>query len=71
MPIVLERLAEAGQRRREDLVPLQFEQIGDAPPAPAVMPGAVHQDEGLARLFGHEQSFAVVGFEQCGSFSAD
>src|SRR6185503_11712702 len=33
--------------RREYLVALLFQEVGDAPPAPAAVPGAVHQHEGL------------------------
>jgi hypothetical protein len=40
-------LADASERRREDLVALLFQEVGDAPPAPAAMPRAVHQHEGL------------------------
>jgi hypothetical protein len=44
--------ADAGERRREHLVPLLFQEVRDAPPAPAAVPGAVHEHEGLglARL---------------------
>ena len=38
-------VADAGQRRREYLVTLLLQQVGDAPPAPAAMPGAVNEDE--------------------------
>ena len=42
-------LAEAGQRRREDLAALLFEQVGDAPPLPAAARGAGNEHEGLRR----------------------
>src|SRR5688500_4298509 len=37
-----------GQRRREDLVTLGFEKVRDALPAPAAVPCAVNEHEGLA-----------------------
>src|SRR5438876_385751 len=40
-------LAEPGHRRREYLVAFLLEQVGDPPPAPPAMPGAVHQHEGF------------------------
>jgi hypothetical protein len=40
-------LAKARERWREHLVALPLEQVGDAPPAPAAMPGTMNQDEGL------------------------
>ena len=39
---------QACQRRREHFVTFGFEQVGDAPPAPAAVPGAVNEDEGVA-----------------------
>ena len=40
---------EPGERRREDLVPLRLQPVGDASPAPAAVIGAMDQHEGLAR----------------------
>ena len=40
-------LADAGERRREHLVALLFQQVRHAPPAPAAVPRAVHQHECL------------------------
>ena len=42
-------LAQPGHGRREHLVAALLQEIGDAPPAPAAVPGAVHQHEGLRR----------------------
>src|SRR5262249_28799867 len=42
-------LADAGESRREHLVPALLQKIGHAPPAPAAVPGAVHEHEGLRR----------------------
>jgi len=42
-------LAEPGERRREHLVALFLQQVGDAAPAPSAVPGAVDQHEGFAR----------------------
>src|SRR6185312_1768575 len=41
-------VGQSGERRRKHLVSLRFEQIGHAPPAPAAVPGAVDEHEGLA-----------------------
>src|ERR1700674_447414 len=38
-------LAEAGERGREDAVAAGGEEIGEAPPAPAAMKGAMHEHE--------------------------
>ena len=40
-------LADAGERRREHIVALLFQQVRQAPPAPAAVPRAVHQHECL------------------------
>src|SRR5262245_19294895 len=42
-------LADAGESRREHLVLVLLQKIGHAPPAPAAVPGAVHEHEGLRR----------------------
>jgi hypothetical protein len=42
----MDALAEAGERRGVDLVAALFEPVGHPPPAPAAVPGAVHQHEG-------------------------
>src|SRR5262245_57386498 len=42
-------LADARESRREHLVPALLQKIGHAPPAPAAVPGAVHEHEGLRR----------------------
>src|SRR5580704_6657962 len=41
--------AEAGERRRKNLVPAPDEQIRHAPPAPTAVPGAVHEHKSLCR----------------------
>src|SRR5262249_49125419 len=43
-------LAQTRHRRREHLVPALLQKIGHAPPAPAAVPGAVHEHEGLRRV---------------------
>src|SRR5262249_58710088 len=40
-------LADAGESRRKHLVPALLHKIGHAPPAPAAVPRAVHEHEGL------------------------
>ncbi len=42
-------LAQSRHCRRERLVPALLQKIGHAPPAPAAVPGAVHEHEGLRR----------------------
>src|SRR5262245_19674591 len=42
-------LADAGEGRREYLMPALLQKIGHATPAPAAVPGAVYEDEGLRR----------------------
>jgi len=42
-------IAVAGKRRRKDLVAMPFEDVGDAPPAPAAVICAVHEHECRAR----------------------
>ena len=47
-------VADAGQRGGVDLVTAGLQQVGHPPPAPAAVPGAVDQHEGLGgRNFGH------------------
>jgi hypothetical protein len=46
-PQQMRALAQPGQRRRENRVAIEAKPIGDAPPAPAAMPGAVHQHKGV------------------------
>ena len=41
-------VAIAGERRRVDLVALGLQEVRHPPPAPATMPGAVNEHEGLA-----------------------
>src|SRR5262249_27356298 len=41
-------LAEPGHGRGEHLVALLLQEVRDPPPAPAAVPGAVHEHEGLA-----------------------
>jgi hypothetical protein len=41
-------LAQARHRRREHLVPALLQKVGDASPAPAAVPSAVHQHERIA-----------------------
>ena len=43
-------LPQAGECRREHLVALGGEQVGDPPPAPSAMPGAMNQDEGVGHV---------------------
>ena len=44
-PEQMRAVGQAGKRRREDAVSGRGQQARDARPAPAAMPGAVHQDE--------------------------
>jgi hypothetical protein len=37
--------AKSGERRREHLVPARPQPVGDTPPGPAAMPGAVDEEE--------------------------
>ncbi len=60
-------LADARQRRREHLVTLLLQEIGDAPPAPAAMPGPVHQHERLLRAGLRRRRRAA----ECGRARAD
>ena len=46
----LRALAEPGQRRGEHLVAFGGEQVGDAAVAPAAVPGAVNEDEGVGHV---------------------
>ena len=50
----MDALAEAGERWRKHLVPALLQAIGDPPPAPAAMPGAVHQHEGFGSAWACE-----------------
>ncbi len=46
-------LAEPGERRREHGMALRAQKIGDTTPAPAAVPGAMHQHEGLVAAIAH------------------
>ena len=47
---VVARRAETGEGRREHSVARRAQPLGDDAPAPATMPGAVDEDEGVAHL---------------------
>jgi hypothetical protein len=58
--------AKSGQRRREHLVAVAIEPVGDAPPAPAAVPSTVHEHEDLPLRF--SQKFFLF---RVGALSAD